>query len=708
LDFHNYNGITFNTIPPTFLAGGQITNTLSGYSTASISDNNGQLLFYSDGERVWNKNDIIMPNGFGLLGSGGQINTALIVPFLNDTSKYYLFISKGLTQHTPGNESTYQYSYSIVDMQLNGGLGDVVNKNTFIKFFATEKMVAAPNANGNDVWWVCRDWSNNFYSYKITCQGIQNNNPVISTVGNNVNGDVNIVNGGDIKCSPDGKFIAACYNNYFEIYQFNNLTGLLSNSIKIPTDYCYGVEFSPSSRLLYITGYEIINNIGFGFIKQYSLSNYDSTSISNSAVNLSNKYNSGGLQLGPDNKIYHNAGGKNVDAINNPDIQGAGCNFQDSVIILPNDATRRFPYSYVNLITAQNAQIGYTVAADCRTVTLTGKTYIKGNNLTFKWKWGEPPPVANTPLDSATQVVASQGDTTYTTIVHTYPPGQDTFFVNLTVSSDTLCGTGRAGIKLVVKPPKPTANFGFAAACNNLTVAFTDSSLLNTNPSITHEYAWKPALAPPAAYTNYSTQPNNNYTFAAYDSFDVRLIVTSALSCVNQDTIVKRIILKTKPVAACSAVTSCGSLQASFNSTATIAAGSITQQEYYVGNTLIGTGASFIYSFTAYGSYTAKQVVKSNFGCISDTFLLPVIIKDKPQVNLITARDSVCNNSPYTITANATVNATTISSFVWLKNNVVLANNTNTLTETNPTGIYTYKLVATSAQGCPSDTAYKP
>jgi len=391
------------------------------------------------------------------------------------------------------------------------------------------------------------------------------------------------------------------------------------------------------------------------------------------------------LQLGPDNNIYHCSFGTNlIDKINSPNGIGHSCGFQIGAITLPNITHRRFPYSYVNLITAQNVQISYTVAPDCRTVTFTGKTYIKGNNLTFKWKWGEPPPVAGTPLDSATQVVPSQGDTTYTTIVHTYPPGQDTFFVHLTVNSDTTCGTGRAGIKVVLKPPKPTANFGFAAACNNLTVAFTDSSLLNTNPGITHQYAWKPALAPPAAYINYSTQPNNSYSFATYDSFDVRLIVTSALGCVPQDTIVKRIILKAKPVAACSAVNNCGSLDAAFTSTATIAAGSITQEEYYVGNTLIGTGAGFVYSFAAYGSYTVKQVVKSNFNCISDTFLLPVIIKDKPQVNLITARDSACNNSSYTITANATVNGSTISSFVWLKDNVVLANNTNSLTDANP------------------------
>ena len=106
-----------------------------------------------------------MPNGFGLKGDNCQINGLLIIPFLNDSSKYYLFTSQGLTFGT-AQPDTLRYSYSVVDMNMDGGQGDVSNKNTDIKGFATEKMVAVPNANGSDVWWICRDWTNHFYSYK--------------------------------------------------------------------------------------------------------------------------------------------------------------------------------------------------------------------------------------------------------------------------------------------------------------------------------------------------------------------------------------------------------------------------------------------------------------------------------------------------------------------------------------------------------------
>ncbi len=688
--FHNYNGITFNTAPITFLAGGQITNTISSYSTASISDNNGQLLFYSDGERVWNRNNVLMPNGLGLSGGYGQINTALIIPFINDTGKYYLFTAQGLS-NSPLSD-TNKYAYSIIDMQLNGGLGDVVNKNTFIKFFAIEKMVALPNANGNDIWWIGRDWTDNFYSYKINCSGFQNSNPVISTVGDNTNNNINILNGGEIKASPDSKIIAACYFDYFEIYQFNNVTGVMSNPIKIPTpDGCYGVEFSPNSNLLYVTGYDTF----FGFIKQYNLSTYDSIAISNSAINLNSFYYGGGLQLGPDNKIYNNPGGKIIQAINNPNVPGTGCNFQDSVIVLPNDAFRRFPYSYVNLITAQNVQISYTIAPNCRTVTFTGKTYIKGNNLTFKWKWGEPPPVAGTPLDSTTQVVPSLGDTTYTTIVHTYPPGQDTFFVNLAVSSDTLCGIGRAGIKVILPPalPKPAANFGYAASCGNLTVAFTDSSLLNTNPGISYQYAFKPAIAPPTAYSNFSQMPNPAYTFAVFDSFDVRLIVKGTTGCARADTLVKRIVFTGVPNASFTANNTCAGKPVSITNSSNNP-GTVT----YLwtgseGQTSNGTEpVNFV--FNSGGSKTIRLKVTAQNGCASSiTKIITVFTAPTAAFDIIEA----CLGRPLVINNNSTG---PIISYAWQTSNAQQSSAIIPQFLFDTAGNYSVRLEVATANNC--------
>jgi hypothetical protein len=372
--FQTFNGARFSNGAPQFLPGGQLQG---WFSCATISDNNGNLLFSSEGRNVFDRTNNLMPNGTGLLGDLCQINGLLIIPFINDLSKYYVFTAQGLSNFLLNSQDTLKYSYSIVDMALNGGLGDVVSKNNFIRFFSTEKMTAIPHANGTDIWWICRDWTNNFYSYKITCAGFQATNPVVSSIGNNINNDWRLLDAGDIKASSDGKFIAVGYRSYFEIYRFDKSTGVLSNAIKIPTvDGCYGVEFSPDSKVLYIS--QSFQTIPFptAAVTQYSIANYDSTAIVNSMYNVTQPslpFGTSlptGLQLAPNGKIYSAwSGGPIIDVINNPNVLGAGCNFQHNVLPMPNPLSRRLPYAPAFLITSPNVQIpNATVAADCRTV----------------------------------------------------------------------------------------------------------------------------------------------------------------------------------------------------------------------------------------------------------------------------------------------------------------------------------------------------
>ena len=53
-------------------------NTFEG--VASISDYKGNLLFYTDGQKVWNSKHEIMPNGDGLMGdsSAGWVHQPAI------------------------------------------------------------------------------------------------------------------------------------------------------------------------------------------------------------------------------------------------------------------------------------------------------------------------------------------------------------------------------------------------------------------------------------------------------------------------------------------------------------------------------------------------------------------------------------------------------------------------------------------------------
>ena len=86
-------GIDFNFSPPQALTDGQL-NTLEGCS--SFADANGDLLFYSDGITVYNKNHTIMNYtdgtlGNNLLGDPSATQSGMIIPKPLSNDIYYLF-----------------------------------------------------------------------------------------------------------------------------------------------------------------------------------------------------------------------------------------------------------------------------------------------------------------------------------------------------------------------------------------------------------------------------------------------------------------------------------------------------------------------------------------------------------------------------------------------------------------------------------------
>src|SRR5690606_33950640 len=87
--FGDSAGINFNASPPV-----AITSHISGYegSAAVSHPETGALLFYSNGATCWKADGTVMVNGDSLLGSAGRtMQGVCIVPFINDTSKYFLF-----------------------------------------------------------------------------------------------------------------------------------------------------------------------------------------------------------------------------------------------------------------------------------------------------------------------------------------------------------------------------------------------------------------------------------------------------------------------------------------------------------------------------------------------------------------------------------------------------------------------------------------
>ena len=165
-------GLDFNSGAPHALTNG-VLSTLEGSS--SIADVNGNLLFYTDGITVYNNNHLQMPNGSGLLGHWSSTQSALIVPQPESSNIYYIF-----TTYFQGGFGFY---YSIVDMSLQGGLGDVTTKNIALFNPVTEKQTAVRHENGCDLWVITHEYRTlNFRAYLVNDAWIDTT-PVISSVG---------------------------------------------------------------------------------------------------------------------------------------------------------------------------------------------------------------------------------------------------------------------------------------------------------------------------------------------------------------------------------------------------------------------------------------------------------------------------------------------------------------------------------------------
>lgn len=317
--FGNKAGLDFSSGSPVALTNGELV-TEEGCATLSTSA--GQLLFYTDGSTIYNKNHVVMVNGSGLMGHSSSSQSATIVPMPGSTTLYYVF--------TIAEESNPNgFRYSVVDITLDSGNGAVTSQKNVLTYTPTiESIGVTKHANGIDYWIVTHGVeNNNFNAHLLTSSGL-NTTPIVSALGP-VIVSVSFTEAGTIKISPSGKKLAiANVSDFVQLYDFNNSIGVLSNerTLLIEDWFLYGAEFSPDESLLYVT-----NNLGK--IYQFNLNAAD-VPASKFTV-LSSSVVCGALQLGPDNKIYVAIGNQNkLSVINHPNVLGVGCNFQYNAIDL--------------------------------------------------------------------------------------------------------------------------------------------------------------------------------------------------------------------------------------------------------------------------------------------------------------------------------------------------------------------------------------
>ncbi|MCC5936205.1 MAG: gliding motility-associated C-terminal domain-containing protein [Lunatimonas sp.] len=369
--FGNGAGLDFNPDPndpeapvPRPIQNPHPQNIPAGVTT--VSDQAGQVLFYTDGQTVWDLNGNPMQNGLDIGGDNLSAGSVLAVPVSSDETLFYLFTTR------TGADGTSEVKFSMVDIKGDNaeGIGNVVTKNNFLFSSSTEHSAAL---NAGDTTWVAfhEAGNNTFRMYPVSGQGI--GQPVFNSVGG-VHGFG--ASTGVMKFAGDGSKLAVTYVdggvNKLQIFDFDQNTGELTEFalLDLGTDgQVYGLEFSSDNSRVFVS----YRNGGPGVEEFYlqSVEETDDTDPDNpvttrcqecfdSAVGRSaieqcilesretvpqtSGLDLGALQVGPDGQIYVAVVGSNrIGQI----LPGRGCNpstfNQDAVEPMPGTTNLGLP-----------------------------------------------------------------------------------------------------------------------------------------------------------------------------------------------------------------------------------------------------------------------------------------------------------------------------------------------------------------------------
>lgn len=314
-------------------------------SNVTMSDDLGNLQFATNGCFIIGPDLQIMENGERLNPNAyyprwcpdyGYFNghqSCIALPDPANENRYYLFhTSKYLNSDSGG---VHALQYSLIDMEANGGLGTVLEKNVPLiadsSLYGTT-LTAVKHENGKD-WWIINPllYETSYVRFLLDSNGVSE--PMYQRdIGRYWL--VYYTYGGVAQFTPDGKKYIR-WNAYdgTHIYDFDRATGLLSNpkwyDNRIDTNFLVyaGMAVSPNSRFLYLSS--IVD------LYQYDL---EADDFLGSAVHIGSwdpelvrpTPNIWAGQLGPDCRIYFTStsSSRRIHVIHNPDAKGIDCDFR--------------------------------------------------------------------------------------------------------------------------------------------------------------------------------------------------------------------------------------------------------------------------------------------------------------------------------------------------------------------------------------------
>jgi gliding motility-associated-like protein len=276
--------------------------------------------------------------------------------------------------------------------------------------------------------------------------------------------------------------------------------------------------------------------------------------------------------------------------------------------------------------------------------------------------------------------------------IHTYSD-TGTFIVSLEITG--ICGSSTAYDTIYVYK-KPVAEIEpIISNCQALTVSYSNKSH-DLSPFATYQWDLGNGF-------NSSIKNPNDIVFSTEGTYTVSLIVHDTCGI---DTAQVNFVVYQKPTANFSADTNCAGADISFVNLSSLdtAYGSIVSYQWSFGDGNSSTLENPKHSYVNHGSFQVQLIAISNHGC-SDTITKTITVKENPSVSFnVSPNNFTCNGSSLQFNGNATINSSSIDSFIWNFGDGSTAIGQNTSHGYSSYGNYNVTLKAVAANGCVAET----
>lgn len=327
--FGEQAGIEFTNGPIAILDGNR---QMAEEGCATVSDVNGDLLFYTNGYTIWNRDHEVMMNGDSIGGDRNSAQNSLIMPFAGDNTMFYVFT----TDEVYGT-GEYALRYTIVDMKKDEARGAVVSteriggtfdvKNLKLMDHATERLTGS-GFTGSDLIVTHEFGNNTFRTYRTGATGLTG--PIYTPIGSVHAFETELNATGYMKISPTNNQIAVNLPGTGDVEILDFEMGVVDRPRLINTEEngLYGLEFSGSGSKLYVSTPEKLI--------QYDLDSLNSEDpVRDIAATKFDEYTGGtdygALQIGPNGIIYLAVDNSStIGTINSPDGDDDEASFNPS------------------------------------------------------------------------------------------------------------------------------------------------------------------------------------------------------------------------------------------------------------------------------------------------------------------------------------------------------------------------------------------